>query len=326
MPVGCFPATGMCAREVARLFLHVLSLRHRSVVTQMTTETPATCPPHTTDSSSSFYYSFLFLSRPQREAISAVYALCHQVDTTIDHPSDDLDPHDQLAQWRQEIEAMYRGMPRHPLTIRLREHVNRLAIPQAYFQELLNGMAMDLTIRRYATFDELSLYCYRVASVVGLICLHIFGTTDPRAHDYAIHLGTAFQLTNIMRDLGADAKRNRIYVPQEDLVRFHYSERQLLTGTYSAQFIRLMAFQAARTREYYRKAQAAYDALSSTNRQALRSAEIMRAIYFALFTRIEKAHFAVFASRIRVPPPIRLVIALMAWVRVSVTNSFSQPT
>ncbi len=293
-------------------------------MTQMTTDTPVLYPPNTTHSGSSFYYSFLFLPRPQREAMSAVYAWCHELDTVIDHPPDSIDPHDQLAQWRREIGAMYHGMPRHPMTIKLKDHVNRLAIPQEYFQELMNGMAMDLTIRRYATFDELSLYCYRVASVVGLICLHIFGTTDPRARDYAIQLGMAFQLTNIMRDIGADAERNRIYVPQEDLLRFDYSEQQLLTKTYSVQFTRLMAFQAARTREYYRQAQTVYNALSSTNRQALRSAEIMRAIYFDLFTRIEKARFAVFASRVRVPSPTRLAIALMAWVRASVNNRFSR--
>ena len=256
--------------------------------------------------------------------MSAIYSFCHEVDTTVDHPPCGVDPHDQLTQWRREIEAMYRGTPQHPMTIGLADHVNRLAIPREYFQELMNGMEMDLTIKRYATFEELSLYCYRVASVVGLICLHVFGTTDPRAHEYAMHLGMAFQLTNIMRDIGADAERNRIYVPQEDLATFDYSEQQLLAKTYSPQFVRLMAFQAARTREYYQKAQAVYDALSSTNRRALLSAEIMRTIYFDLFTRIEKARFAVFASRIRVPHPLRLALALTAWARASVQNRFSR--
>ncbi len=293
-------------------------------MTQMTTDIPAACARKTTHGGSSFYYSFLFLPRPRREAMSAIYALCHEVDTTIDHPPHNVDPHDLLAQWRQEIDAMYHGTPRHPTTMSLAEHINRLAIPQEYFQALMNGMEMDLTVKRYATFEDLSLYCYRVASVVGLICLHVFGATHRHARDYAIHLGMAFQLTNIMRDIGADAERDRIYVPQEDLIRFDYSEQQLLTKTYSPQFIRLMEFQAARAREYYQKAHTLYDAMSSTHRQALLSAEIMRAIYFGLFTRIEKSRFAIFASRVRVPRPLRLAIALMAWARTSVKNRFSR--
>ncbi len=291
----------------------------------MTTETPATRRTRQpANSGSNFSYSFLFLPRPGREAMSAIYALCHELDTTVDHPPHGIDPRDRLAQWRQDIDAMYHGTPQHPMTIGLADHVHRLAVPREYFQELMNGMEMDLTIRRYATFEELSRYCYRVASVVGLICLHVFGTTDPRARDYAIHLGMAFQLTNIMRDVGADAAQNRIYLPQEDLVKFDYSEQQLLTNTYSPQFIRLMEFQAARARAYYQKAQAVYDALSSPNRRALLSAEIMRAIYFDLFTRIEKARFAVFASRVRVPHHLRVALALMTWARTSVKNRFSR--
>ncbi len=288
----------------------------------ITTKPRAHCTPTTKGSGSSFYYSFLFLPRPRREAMHTIYALCHELDETIDHPPQGVNPHDRLAQWRREIAAMYHGAPQDPLTVNLANHVHTLGIPREYFQELMHGMEMDLTIRRYATFEDLSLYCYRVASVVGLICLNVFGTTDPRARDYAINLGLAFQLTNIMRDVGSDAERNRIYVPQEDLVRFDYSERQLLAKTYSPQFIRLMKFQAARARQYYQSAQAAYEALSATNRQALLPAEIMRAIYSSLLTRIEHTRFAVFASRVRVPPPLRLVIALTAWVRASVHNRF----
>ncbi len=249
--------------------------------------------------------------------MAAVYALCHAVDTTVDHPPPGVDPRDRVANWRLEIDAMYHGAPRHPATIRLAGHAAELAIPREYFQELLNGMEMDVTIRRYAAFDDLSLYCYRVASVVGLICLRVFGVTDPRARDYAVHLGMAFQLTNIMRDVGADADRNRIYVPQEDLAAFGYSEDQLLAKTYSPSFVRLMEFQAARAREYYRNARAVYDALPAADRRALLPAEIMRAIYFNLFTRIERSRFAVFASRIRVPRPLRLALALAAWARAS---------
>lgn len=283
-------------------------------------EAHAYCIRNTKRSGSNFYYSFLFLPRRRREAMYTIYTLCHELDAAVDHPPHGVDPRDRLAEWRREIEATYQGAPQWPVTISLADHVRTLDIPQRYIQELMTGMEMDLTIKRYATFDELYPYCYRVASMVGLICLKIFGTTDPRAEDYAVNLGLAFQLTNIIRDIDADAVRNRIYVPQEDLARFEYSEDRLLAKTTSPQFIRLMEFQAARAHDYYQKAQAVYDDLPAADRQSLLPAEIMRAIYLSLLTRIEKTRFAVFASRIRVPAPLRLVIALMAWARLSLHN------
>ena len=290
------------------------------------TDAHSYCTRKTKDSGSNFYYSFLFLPRPRREAMYTVYTLCHELDAAVDHPPDGVDPYDQLAQWRREIEAAYQGLPQYPVTISLADHARKLGIPQDYFQELITGMEMDLTIKRYATFEELYPYCYRVASIVGLICLKVFGTMDPRARDYAVNLGVAFQLTNIMRDVGADAERDRIYVPQEDLARFGCSEEQILTKTSSPEFIRLMEFQATRAHDYYRKAQTVYNGLSSADRQSLLSAEIMRAIYFNLLTRIEHARFAVFASRIRVPSFRRLTLALAAWVRQSFQNRVSRRT
>ncbi len=298
------------------------------MLTQMTTVTEAHsyCVQKTKDSGSNFYYSFLFLPRPRREAMYTVYTFCHELDATVDHPAPGVNPCDQLAQWRREVEAAYQGTPQHPVTISLAEHARNLDIPRDYFQELITGIEMDLTIRRYATFEDLYPYCYRVASIVGLICLKVFGTTDPRARDYAINLGMAFQLTNIIRDVGTDAERNRIYVPQEDLARFNYSENQLLVKTYSPQFIQLMEFQATRAHDYYRKAQTVYATLSSANRQSLLPAEIMRAIYFSLLTRVEKTRFAIFSSLIRVPPTLRLIIALMVWIRLAFQNRFSRRT
>lgn len=282
------------------------------------------CTLKTKKSGSNFYYSFLFLPRPRREAMYTVYTLCHELDAAVDHPPPGEDPHSQLAQWRREIQAAYEDSPQFPVTVSLAYHARKLDIPQDYFQELIAGMEMDLTIRRYATFDDLYPYCYRVASIVGLICLKVFGTEDPRARDYAVNLGMAFQLTNIIRDVGADADRDRIYVPQEDLVRFGCSEEQLLTKTSSPAFTQLMQFQAARAHDYYRKAQTVHDTLSSADRHSLLSAEIMRVIYFNLLTRIEKAQFAVFSSRIRVPPLSRLTLALSAWVRRSFENRVSR--
>ncbi len=251
-----------------------------------------------------------------------VYTFCHEVDDAVDHPPPDTNPHEQLSQWRQEIKAVYQGTPQHPVTISLAEHVQRLDIPEEYLQELVTGMEMDLTHTRYTTFDDLYPYCYRVASIVGLICLKVFGTEDPRAQDYAINLGVAFQLTNILRDVGADAERQRIYLPQEDLARFKYTEPQLLAKTNSPQFLELMKFEAARAHEFYDKAQAVYDSLSPKDRQSLLAAEIMREVYYRILTRIERSNFAVYHSRISIPSALRILIAINTWIRTSFNNRF----
>lgn len=249
-----------------------------------------------------------------------VYAFCHEVDDTVDHPPPGTNPREQLSQWRQEIKAMYQGTPKYPATISLAAHARNFNIPESYLQELVTGMEMDLMNTRYATFDDLYPYCYRVASIVGLICLKVFGTQDPRAKDYAINLGVAFQLTNILRDVGADANRQRIYLPQEDLAHFNYSEQQLLEKKESAQFLELMKFQAKRAHEFYEKAQAAYETLSRKDRQSLLAAEIMRGIYFRILTRIQTSNYAVFGPRISLSPAHRILIALYTWLRHSLIN------
>jgi phytoene synthase len=217
--------------------------------------------------------------------------------------------------WRQELAAAYRGSATFPVTRSLTEHVRRLSIPQTYFEELIKGVEMDLTVRRYASFDALSLYCYRVASVVGLICLHIFGTTSPRAQDYAVNLGMAFQLTNILRDLKADAERGRIYVPQEDLMRFGYTEHDLARHTYNLAFADLMRFEAERAREYYAKAERALQALPRNERRALTVAEIMRAVYSRILQRIQASDFRVFEQRVTLSTRHRLMVAASVWLR-----------
>jgi phytoene synthase len=279
----------------------------------------AYCTAVTKKSGSNFYYSFLFLPKPRREAMYAVYAFCREVDSAVDEPPPGSDPHDQLRRWREELAAAYRGSPSHPVTISLAEHACRLAVPQEYFDDLINGVEMDLTISRYSTFQELSLYCYRVASVVGLICLHIFGTTSPRARDYAVNLGTAFQLTNILRDVGADAERGRMYLPQEDLARFGYSEDDLFKRTYSPTFLELMRFESARARGFYDKAQAAIDAMPAHDRRALTVAEIMRGVYVRILGRIERSGYRVFGPRISLSPSHRLAIAAGVWLRSRLT-------
>jgi phytoene synthase len=273
------------------------------------------CTNLTKKSGSNFYYSFLFLPRIRREAMYTVYAFCKEVDSAVDEPSFGTDPQRQLAVWRQELDAAYRGTPSFPVTRSLAEHVRRLSIPQTYFEELIKGVEMDLTCARYATFEDLSLYCYRVASVVGLICLHIFGTASPRAQDYAVNLGLAFQLTNILRDLGADARKGRIYLPQEDLRRFGYREADLIGQTYTPQFIDLMRFEAQRARHYYVKAEQALRGLPAAERRALIVAEIMRGVYGRILARIERAEFKVFEQRISLSARHRLAIAAGVWLR-----------
>ena len=273
------------------------------------------CTHLTKRSGSNFYYSFLFLPRARREAMYTVYAFCKEVDNAVDEPPPGTDPRQQLDLWRRELAAAYRGSPTFPVTRSLAEHVRRLSIPQTYFEELIKGVEMDLTVTRYASFDALSLYCYRVASVVGLICLHIFGTTSPRAQDYAVNLGMAFQLTNILRDLKTDAERGRIYVPQEDLSRFGYTEHDLARHTYNLAFADLMRFEAERAREYYAKAERALHALPRNERHALTVAEIMRAVYSRILQRIQASEFRVFEQRVTLSTRHRLMVAAAVWLR-----------
>jgi phytoene synthase len=245
----------------------------------------------------------------------AVYAFCKEVDSVVDDPRAGSNPLDQLRHWREELAAAYRGTSSLPITIALAEHVRRLRIPQQHFQDLIAGVEMDLAVRRYQTFDDLSLYCYRVASVVGLICLHIFGTQSSCARDYATNLGLAFQLTNILRDLGTDADRGRIYLPLEDLKRFGYSEDDILKRRRSPNFIELMKFECERARDYYRRARHIGDSLPTSDRRTLTVAEIMRSVYVRILDRIERLNYPVYGSRVSLAPSYRLAIAAGVWLR-----------
>ena len=279
------------------------------------TEAQAHCTLVTKRSGSNFYYSFLFLPQARREAMHTVYAFCREVDSVVDDARPGDNPLQQLARWRAELDAAYGGTPAHPVTISLAHHASTHDIPKAYFEELIAGVEMDLSIRRYATFADLSVYCHRVASVVGLICLKIFGTRSDAAADYAINLGLAFQLTNILRDLGTDAERGRIYVPQEDLARFGCAEDDILKRHYSAGLLRVMAFECARARDSYRKAEAVMDRLPSRDRRTLIAADIMRGVYSRILDRIERSGYRIFGPRISIPAPTRLVIASGIWLK-----------
>ncbi len=278
-------------------------------------EAQAHCTRVTKRSGSNFYYSFLFLPKARRDAMYTVYAFCREVDSVVDDARPGDNPLQQLEQWRAELAAAYGGNPAHPVTISLARHASEWEIPKAYFEELITGVEMDLTIRRYATFSSLHVYCYRVASVVGLICLKIFGTRSESAEDYAVNLGLAFQLTNILRDLKTDAERGRIYLPQEDLARFGCAEDDILKQHYSAGLLSLLQFECARARGFYRKAEAVAERLPARDRRSLIAADIMCGVYSRILDRIETSGYRVFGPRISVSATTRLVIASGIWLR-----------
>jgi phytoene synthase len=282
-------------------------------------EAQAYCTNLTKSSGSNFYYSFLFLPKSRRDAMYTVYAFCKAVDSAIDEPPRGSNPKEELRRWRAELDLVYGGEPTWPLMISLAYHAKRLSIPKAYFEELIKGVEMDLSTTRYPTFDALSLYCYRVASIVGLICLHVFGPTSAHAQDYAVDLGMAFQLTNILRDLATDAEQGRIYLPQEDLEQFGYAESDLLERKESPRLNDLIRFEAKRARTYYAKAQAALNCLPKQDRRALTVAEIMRAVYSRILAHIEHPDYAVFGPRVRLSTTNRLSLAAGVWLRSKFT-------
>jgi len=272
-------------------------------------------------SRSNFYYAFLFLPKPKREALYAVYAFCRVTDDLVDEASPVAAGADfaaastgleRLKCWRAELESSFHGEATHPVTQRLAEVIRDFRIPHSYFEELLNGVEMDLTKSRYATFAELQQYCYRVAGVIGLMCIEIFGYRQPATRAYAEHLGTAFQLTNILRDLPTDADRGRIYVPQEDLQRFGYSEQDLLERRITPVFSDLMRFEVERARQYYAAARAS---LPEEDRRSMLAAEIMGAIYSRILRQIEARDYDVFSSRVHLSDALRLWLALACWAR-----------
>ena len=275
----------------------------------------AYCTNLTKKSGSNFYYSFLFLPRKRRAAMYTIYAFCKEVDNAVDDPPAGSNPSKELERWWDELQAAYEGTPTFPVTISLAHHVRELSIPRAYFEELIKGVGMDLSAVRYASMQDLSLYCYRVASVVGLICLHVFGPTSARAQDYAVSLGMAFQLTNILRDIGTDAAQGRIYLPQEDLQQFGCTETILLQQQENEALHTVLRFEVAKAHEYYAKAQAAFESLPAQERQALAVSEIMRAVYSRILKKIEKPEHRVFGLRVRLSTPHRLALAAGVWLR-----------
>ncbi len=252
-----------------------------------------------------------------------IYALCRMMDSAVDDPPPDSKPLEVLATWRQEVSAAYRGHPTLPVTISLTAHLQEFDIPESLIQELITGIEMDLTINRYATFSDLRPYCYRVASVVGLICLKIFKTQSPHAEDYAVNLGLAFQLTNMLRDLYSDAQEDRVYLPQEDFQRFGYSVQALLNQESSPALVEFMKFECARARSYYQQAHDILRSLPPSDQKALVVAEIMRGVYSTILHKIESKNYPVFGPRTRISSFQRLSIAAGIWTKSLFTRHFA---
>ena len=263
----------------------------------------------------SFYYSFLALPAKKREAIIAVWDFCRAVDDAVDEATEG-EGENALVRWREEVGRLYEGRePATPQGLGLRPFLQRFNLPRSAFEDLIDGVAMDLEHRRYETFEALRQYCLRVASAVGLICVEIFGYRDVRTRDYAIELGIALQLTNIVRDVASDLERGRVYIPLEDLQRFGCQEDDLRAGVVTANVQSLLMFQCARARQYYRKAD---ETLPKRDARGLIAAQIMAAIYLELLKAIERARYDVFSRRIRVPRARQAFVAFMTWLRITV--------
>jgi len=270
------------------------------------------CRDKAASSGSSFYYSFLFLPPERRRAITALYAFCREVDDVVDEIEDAQLAGSKLAWWRQEIVNLDAGNPQHPVTRALLPAMQAYGISAEKLNAIIDGMQMDLEQSRYLDFKGLEKYCYHVAGVVGLLAAGIFGYKNPRTLDYAVQLGTAFQLTNIIRDVGDDARRNRIYLPMDELKKFEVPAADILNARYSDNFRRLMEFQAARAEACYASAM---DALAAEDRRAQRAGLIMAAIYRALLAEVAADGFKVLTQRTSLTPMRKLWIATVTWLR-----------
>lgn len=270
------------------------------------------CQQRAAGSGSSFYYSFLFLPAVRRRAITALYAFCREVDDVVDECTDPEIARSKLAWWRTEIAALFSGAPTHPVSRALTPLLAEFALPQIRFQQIIDGMEMDLTQNRYADFATLQRYCYHVAGVVGLMAAEIFGYEDPETLRYAEELGTAFQLTNIIRDVGEDARRDRIYLPLDELSRFGVPVSDILQLRDSAEFRSLMHFQIERAESYYARA---FAALPRRDRRNQRAGLVMAAIYRSLLSEIDADGCRVLDRRTRLTPIRKLWLAWTTWLR-----------
>ena len=267
------------------------------------------CQEKAAKSGSSFYYAFRFLPEDRRRAITAFYAFCREVDNIVDEVSDPAVAHTKLGYWRREVDALYLGTAQHPVMQALKPHIKPMLLPQSAFQTVIDGMQQDLEKTRYLNFAELSAYCYKAAGVVGEVSARIFGMSvpdNPKTLEYARALGEALQLTNIIRDVGEDARRGRIYLPQDELDQLGVSSGSLLRGVADPKFSELMKFQYSRAVETYDRALAA---LPTEDKRSQRTGLAMGAIYRALLEEIRLDGYRVLEHRVALTPIRKLWLA-----------------
>jgi phytoene synthase len=269
------------------------------------------CQTKAAQSGSSFYYSFLFLPEDRRRAITALYAFCREVDDVVDDCSDPATARATLAWWRQELAAAFHGTPQHPVARAIAEIAPRFNLAEPRLAEIIDGMQMDLDFNRYPSFEVLRQYCHRVAGVVGELSAEIFGYQDRRTLEYAADLGMAFQLTNIIRDVGEDARRNRIYLPLDEIERYGVSAADITASRETDDFRRLIEFQIERALGYYREA---FAKLPAVDRRAQRAGIVMAAIYRTLLDEIRRDGCRVLSRRTSLTPVRKLWIAWRTWL------------
>lgn len=257
-------------------------------------------------SGSSFYYAFLFLPAQRRAAITAFYAFCREVDDVVDEVSDPGVARTKLAWWQSEVSQAFAGKPTHPVMQAVMPHVPAYGLEERQFQAIIQGCQMDLEQTRYLDFPGLARYCHLVAGVVGEVSARIFGQTDAATTGYAHKLGLAFQLTNIIRDVGEDAMRGRIYLPVSELQQFDVKAHEILNRKYSDNFMKMMRFQAQRAHGLYDEALAM---LPSADRRSQKPGLMMASIYRTLLREIEAEDFKVLHQRISLTPLRKLWLA-----------------
>ena len=282
----------------------------------------------TRKSASNLTLGFLLLPKAKRDAMSALYAFCREVDDVTDEEAVPLEKRrEELSAWRADVCRACEGdKPELPVNRELQSVIQQFELRFDLFNELIKGCEMDLETKRYETYEQLELYCYRVASVVGLLSIEIFGYTNPKCRDYAVHLGKALQLTNILRDVGNDADRERIYLPLVELKAFDVTEAEILQRKYSDRFARLAASVAGRARNYYRLAR---ETLPVEDRRAMVAAELMGTVYWRLLGKLEARKFNVLGPELtRLSKPHKIALILQTWIRFAtgaVTPNYGAP-
>lgn len=277
----------------------------------------------TRKSASNLALAFVVLPRAKRDDMAALYAFCREVDDVADAESTPGEQRrEQLADWRADVRrACENETPQFVVNQELRPVIAKYSLSFALFDELIKGCEMDLDIKRYENFEQLELYCYRVASVVGLLSIEIFGYQNPACRDYALCLGKALQFTNILRDVRTDAQRGRIYLPQSELKKINVSEDDILNFKYSDRFHALAVNVAGRAKNFYRLAR---QTLPAEDRRAMVAAELMGSVYWRLLQKLERENFNVFGARpMKLSRPRKLALIFQSWLRVAVGSTSS---